>query len=773
MHRATAAVPRPPRRGAGRGDRRGHGVLAIAAGAVAIGALILWLIGGVGLGDLARYLGYEAAFVVGPGWLVLRAISPGVRGRAWQLALGWPIGLTLEILAFSLTAALGIRDAFFAYPLIVAIPAVFAIRRRRRPAEPRPDAALTRWSRWAIVGLCLLAFAYIGIAYFTITPLPGSAPGVIYNGDITFYISVAASALHHWPPDDYRVAGEPFTYHYFSAVHMAAISQVTGINLPLVVFRLYLLPLIALLVLEVSLLGRAVTGRAWAGPLTAALFLLVREIDLIVHEVWPFGGFGMIDLWVSPSQLLGMALFVPALLVLGCLLDPRLAARASPWLPAEPRQLWPLLALFLIGATGAKSVILPMFVGGLVLYLLWLRLRDRRFDRNGLVALALCGIVFAGSYLLLYRGGSMGLHLNPPATIKQMAPLLRLHAAWPGGVLADAGFWVLAVLVGTVMFFGAPLLGVAWILRRPRPNLEGAAVLSLSLLAAGAGAFFFLYDEFIEQTYFTQFGLIAVLPFAAMGLMRFADGLRSSGVGWRSVAAFVLIWLVGVWLLAIRADRLYVHGHPLRGDLLAYVPVALAIGALALGALRFTGRLRALLAGYAVLAVLLTAALDNPLDTIPFAVRQWKAGGHQYTTSPGGLRPREYEGMEWIRDHVPEDAILAVSNDRTRQTRYWGPGDNDYPAFTEHPTFREGWVYTSRANQIGQRKIGKIDPFPERRALEQAVYKAADPEALRVMEQRYGVSYLVISKKDGAVNPRVYRFGRLIYSNGALDVIEL
>jgi hypothetical protein len=31
----------------------------------------------------------------------------------------------------------------------------------------------------------------------------------------------------------------------------------------------------------------------------------------------------------------------------------------------------------------------------------------------------------------------------------------------------------------------------------------------------------------------------------------------------------------------------------------------------------------------------------------------------------------------------------------------------------------------------------------------------------------------VISKKDGAVNPRVYRFGRLIYSNGALDVIEL
>ena len=155
--------------------------------------------------------------MVGPGWLVLRAISPGVRGRAWQLGLGWPIGLTLEILAFSLTAALGLRDAFLAYPLIVGIPAVLAIRRRARPAgEPAPGSTFTPWSRWAIGGLCLLAFAYIGVAYFASTPLPGSAPGVVYSQDIEFHISVAASALHHWPPVDYQVAGEPFTYHYFT-----------------------------------------------------------------------------------------------------------------------------------------------------------------------------------------------------------------------------------------------------------------------------------------------------------------------------------------------------------------------------------------------------------------------------------------------------------------------------------------------------------------------------------------------------------------------------
>ena len=195
---------------------------------------------------MVRYLGYEAIFVIAPGWLVLSALAPGIRSRAWQLALGWPVGLTLEILAFSLTAALGIRDAFLAYPLVIGLPAALIVRRRGQ-ADPSPPARFTPAARWSIVGLCLLAFVYIGGAYYTITPLPGTAPGVVYPGDITFSIAVAASVLHGWPPTFLGVSGQPFDYHYFVNLHMAAISQVTGLHLPLIVFRLYLLPLIALL----------------------------------------------------------------------------------------------------------------------------------------------------------------------------------------------------------------------------------------------------------------------------------------------------------------------------------------------------------------------------------------------------------------------------------------------------------------------------------------------------------------------------------------------
>ena len=64
---------------------------------------------------------------------------------------------------------------------------------------------------------------------------------------MTFQVSIAASALHHWPPAFEGVSGLRLNYHYFVDLHMAAASQVTGIHLPVIFFRLYLIPLIALL----------------------------------------------------------------------------------------------------------------------------------------------------------------------------------------------------------------------------------------------------------------------------------------------------------------------------------------------------------------------------------------------------------------------------------------------------------------------------------------------------------------------------------------------
>ena len=724
-------------------------------------------------GELARYVGYEGLFVIGPGWLVLRAIAPGIRSRAWQLALGWPIGLTLEILAFSLTAAIGARDLFWAYPAVAAIGAAVGLRGRWATAPVPP--LLTRPARLTVAGLALMAFAYIGVAYFTITPLPGSAPGVVYPGDMTFHIAVAASALHGWPPGEWGVAGLPFGYHYFANLHMAAISQVSGLHLPLIVFRLYDVPLTALLVLQVALAGRLLGGRVWAAPVAAALFLLVREIDLTIGDPFPFGGIGMYHLWASPSQLLGMTIFVPAVAVLALLLDEGLASRATPQLGATRTRLWIVLAVLLLGAGGAKSVILPMLIGGLVVYLVWSRYVRGRFDPTGLRALALAAGLMLAYYLVMYRGNSLGLRIHPPSTIREMPPFERLHDIWPGGTPAAIGYWLVAIGGGTLMYFAAPLLGLLlWLRGRGVRSLEPAPLLLISLLLVGVGAFLFLYDEYLEQTYFTLFGLIAVLPLAAAGLIEFYEG-RLADLDWRRLVAAAIGLTAALVVGALLADRLATQGHYIQADAALYAPLAVAIGALALGAAFLRGRARLWLGALTVGAVMLSAALDSPLDVIPHTVRQLDNGAPLHTTSRAGLRPRELEGMEWIRDHLPDDAVLSVSNDRTPHTFRLGPTDSDYTAFAEQRTFREAWSYTPRANAIGQRDVaaGRKDPFPKRTALERNLFERGDPRAARIMARRFGVGYVVVSRKDGAVNAGVYRLGPLVYSNPAVDVIKL
>src|SRR5205807_2612480 len=219
----------------------------------------------VGAPEVATYVAYQAIFILAPGWLVYRWLRPGDGWAPRRLAFSWAVGYALESGAFMLTAAAGVRWAFLAYPAVVAALALAGARRTRATgAVPAPR--LPRGWPWALAAVCVVTLAYVGLQYFGTSPLPNRIVSASYGLDSVWNLSLAAEAKHHWPITDPTVAGTSLAYHLFASFDVAATSQVTGLSLPLVLFRLWPVPLVVLACLQLCVFGSAVGRRAWAGP---------------------------------------------------------------------------------------------------------------------------------------------------------------------------------------------------------------------------------------------------------------------------------------------------------------------------------------------------------------------------------------------------------------------------------------------------------------------------------------------------------------------------
>ncbi|MDQ6805082.1 MAG: hypothetical protein M3065_08950, partial [Actinomycetota bacterium] len=285
---------------------------------VGISAGGLWLATGVAAMEVLGFGLYELVFVFLPGWLVYELLG-GTGGVLRRVVLAWSLGYVLEIAAFALTAAVGARGWFIAYPVVfagLALPVLLAMRRRtRRPRETRgADRGLSSAWVWAVAGLCVLMLGMVALAYFAPNPLPDQVGRVAYGLDHVWNLSLAAEAKHHWPVTDPSVSGTALAYHLFASFDIAATSQVTGLDLAVVFFRLSVVPLLLVFVVELAWAGVIVARRAWAGPVAAVLALCVGELDIAPQIGRSFANELTDDvLGLSPSFLLGAVFFVPAL----------------------------------------------------------------------------------------------------------------------------------------------------------------------------------------------------------------------------------------------------------------------------------------------------------------------------------------------------------------------------------------------------------------------------------------------------------------------------
>lgn len=707
----------------------------LAVAAVACGLL---LVAGVPAPSLALFAAYEIAFVLVPGVLLYRALGGGAGGALEQVAVGWPLGYLLEVLAFVLASATGAPLALcMSYPAVALGAALLTRRRVPSPtaaAGPRraPPAA------WAAAALCAVVLAYVGAGYFGQTPLPSGTASVGYEPDLLYDLSLAAEAKLRWPLGEPLVAGRPFGYHSFPYLDLAAASAVTGLELPLLLFRLQLPPMAALLVAQLVWAGSRLGGAGRIGVVAAAVALLLGELDLDPDRPWLFANYLGAAVWgpFNHGFVLGALFFVPALVLLGEL--------AGPAPPARTRRHWVVLSLLVAGCAGAKGIaLLPLLIGALALWLAWWALRRHELNRRAAAALGGIACLLAATYLVQYRGQARGTELAPMTTPSGMTAAELLGRALPGD--GDAPAWLALGAFGTMP---AVLIGCALVaIGREGRRSPGEAWL-LSLLLAGLAPLFAFSHPGDSHLWPVAYAGLAGALLAAQGLVRLWDRLRER---WDARALVIggAAWLA---LIAAFVSASKIGGPTVsdaRAAALAYA--SLASGLVALGvAWAWEAQRPRRAAAAALSALCLASALDAPLDVFPEYARR---AGEPRAELPAGL----LHGLWWIRDHTPSDAVVAASSSRLGTDP--APRYAHYSAFSERRVLVEGWALTGSAETVAPRV-----------QLNRAIFEDADPGALAAAADDYGVTHLVVDKRAGGADPALARLAPLVFSNDDVEV---
>jgi hypothetical protein len=730
-------------------------------GALAVsGAWVLaWLLTGVGLGDAALFLGHEAAFVLIPGAVLYLGLRSSPPSALELLGGGYALGSVLEVLVFALTAGVHARPALWAYPVLTVAGGLALLQFSRRRADrssSQLDVILTTGvEKVALAGVCVLAIAYIAVAYFLFEPLPSRVGSVVYIPDLVFHLGVATDALHHWPIMDPKVAGLALPYETFVYMKLAAVSQITHISLPTVLFRLYILPMVTCAIALFAVAGKRVSGRFSVGILAAGLFLFVGQLGLDPHHQLVFANTVFFSIYDSPSYIYGLVLFLAALVVLLGQLERRV------WRDIRS---WTLLAVLLLGCAGAKAAILPVIVGGLPLYMAWRRLAGwRAQDRVAVVAFVLTTVIFVATYLILYQGESGGLRLHPPGTLRAMAFTTTMEG-WLAGSIGHPIFWVLVSGIGLLGFCGATLAGIPFTLTSVTVRRSTSFALLVSLFAVSLVPFFVLAHKGNSQSFFTYYGLCGACLLSAQGLTLAWERVHPMARG----RAALLSAAAGAWLLVLLAAAILpneVRNPPsLRHLYVLWIGLpAAAVGLLVLG-VRLKRAWRPWLQLLAVTSILVAGALDTPLHIGDFVVMALHSRNTLYAhDSPRaeGLTPGEKSALAWVKKHAPTGAVLAVNNQSSSRDAL-SPDYYYYSAFSEHRVFLEGWLDTIPASA---EKNPLSNPFPLRLRLNSAVFARGDRSALATMERRFGVRYLLADRVHGAVSANLGKLGQVVFKN--------
>lgn len=736
-------------------------------------AVTTWLVTGVAVIDILKFVGYDILFVAIPGIALLWALRGRRDGALVTVALGWPVGQTLEILFFSATAAAGQRGLFILYPLVVTAASVFLIwRRRDAPTRNRDVERLSPAVLWTAAGAVALGLIYLALAFIPQVPLPSGSVSVAYHDpDFPYFIGLIAEVLHHWPATSPGLSGSPLHYEWFVFFHMAAVAQVTHTSLPIVAFRLDYVPTIVVIAIQLLAVGRWIGKSAWVGALAIVVFFLLGPLDLTTDAgglaASPSFDLFSYHLWASWTFAFGVMFF----LALIYLVSERL--QATTWRTPDAARAWLLIALLMIGSSGAKATILPVLVTGMVVYITSVFLIRRERSIPGLITLVLSIGIFGATFLVVYGGGVPGTGFGPLIWVSNTGPVMLINGITNHPTLREVAlpFAYLAGFAGELL----PIVGILYLLRRRHRTALPPFTLCLSMLAGGILIASLVHQVSYSEEFFQDTGYVAGCIVAAAGLRLMWLDIGSAVPGSRraltlAFAAWIVV-LVGVGAAT---------EHALHADALAIRYLVLALGAvvfvfLCAISLRVRQRPTAGILALGFIPLLAASALTSPIQVSP-AVRKVLTGVAIMPTLADpqkvhGLTPGLYGALQWLQNNTTIDAVFAVNNHWT------DPAETDgkyyyYAAFSERRVFVEAYdsvrygITTGLATAAGRN-------FAHRQQLNDSVFNNADRNSLNILIKNYGVHYLFIDRVNGTYNPAVPGLGRVVYDTPAAIIVAV
>jgi hypothetical protein len=719
---------------------RGLALLVVLATCAAV-VLAMLLASGVNVGEVFLFTCFQIAYALVPGLVLSLALLGAPRPPLERLALAAALGLAAQIGCFVLAAAVAARLLFAVYPLAFAIPALPWLWRRRADLLRASRAAAVRRVPVgaAVVTLLVSAAASFVVfaAVFAPSPLPRAIGSVSYYPDLIANMSLASELLHHWPFMSPSVTGVALHYNIFTNVDMAAAAQVAHVELASIVLRLQPPFLVVLIAVQLFVLGRKVGGTRAAGLAALVLGLFAGEMNLSRLDL-AGGGVPVLGGLYSASYQLGAVFFLAILIVLVDRGPAAGGARAGRWLA---------LALMSLAATGAKASVLPVLAGGLALALaVQFATRAGRRAKASVAAQAraLVIVLAAGGigYLLIYRGGGHGQVLEPLDFLSYTGFASVYRRA--GDSAADALVAGVAAVL-TVCWLSVSLVGAAFVRDRWWPSASCASPerLLLCMFVASLVPFALFAVPGDSELYYLVYGFLAASVVAAAGVTAALRKLEPSFAR-----------------LALRRPRQGSARPALRRPRPSPVKCTRRMrrGALTLAALT---------------AICLTVVSEAYELTEP-TLGHWLDGTPAFAASGAdvdrGLTAGLLHGLEWLREHTPPGATIAVNN-------HWSDDEGDsnyfyYSAFSERRVFLESWEETPQGYEYLE--LGRSgSPFPRLLALNEAAVNGGSPPAISLLHERYGVDYIVIDRLHGTAAADLSRVCRLVYANPAIAIFRV